>query len=173
MNLSFTFCNWQLMARQESDREDIMREATALVERAELRIRGRDDTIIFGLRREGAASIFFGPDPVFHFNSQGELRRAYVSGDLIKAEMGSAVRLRRVRTADELQLQRIVLSPEECRSLLETLKSQIGGLRQALDTSDLELVAAHPTNVDMLNRLRTWLVSLPEAIRLADRPNVE
>ena len=42
------------MARRESDREDLLREATALVERAELTIEGFDEPIVVGFRRDGS-----------------------------------------------------------------------------------------------------------------------
>ena len=70
------------MARDESDREDLLREATALVERIELAPADAadDEHIVAGFRRDGALSIYFGADPVYHFNSAGELRRAYCDG---------------------------------------------------------------------------------------------
>ena len=36
------------MSRQAQDREDLLREATALLERAELRVDGCDDPLIVG-----------------------------------------------------------------------------------------------------------------------------
>src|SRR5687767_9752074 len=147
------------MARQESDREDIMREATALVQRAEFRLTGESEPVVFGLRREGAASFFFGQDPVFHFNSRYELRRAYVGGELIKAEQGKAVRLRRVRTDSEVQLQRCQLLPVECEALLDSLQTRLAQLRPRLEANELQVVAVHPPDADMIARLRIWLAA--------------
>ena len=73
------------MARNQSDREDLLREATALVERAELRISGWSEPVVVGFRRGGGASLFFGGKEVYQFNAGGELRRAFVAGRLIKA----------------------------------------------------------------------------------------
>src|SRR5688572_18570527 len=67
----------EIMARQEQDREDILREATALVERVELLIPEFPEPIVAGFRRDGSASFFFGADPVLQFNAQGKLRRAF------------------------------------------------------------------------------------------------
>jgi len=161
------------MARHESDREDIMREAIALVERAEFHLAGESEPVIFGLRREGASSLFFGQDPVFHFNSRNELRRAYVGGDLIKAEQGRAIRLRRVRTQSEVQLQRSALTPVEGNALIDLLQSRLVALRTGIDMGGLQVVAVHPPEADMIDRLQTWLATLPERIVLADRPNVQ
>lgn len=41
------------MARQEQDREDLMREATGLSPRAEIRSPHLDENLIFGFRRQG------------------------------------------------------------------------------------------------------------------------
>ncbi len=70
------------MARDESSREDLLREATALVERIELVPHATDPLIaasdlfdkhiVAGFRRDGALSVFFGEDPVYHFNAEGE-----------------------------------------------------------------------------------------------------
>ena len=47
------------MAQRETNREDLLREATALVERAEIRIPGESEPIVVGFRRDGSASFFF------------------------------------------------------------------------------------------------------------------
>jgi hypothetical protein len=110
------------MSRRESDLEDLLREATALVERAELKIADYDEPIVVGFRRDGSASVFFGPDPVYQFNSAGELRRAYVSGLLYKAERGSLCALRRERNETEVALVRSNLPPDETAALLMALR---------------------------------------------------
>src|SRR5262245_10991650 len=91
------------MAREESDREDLLREATALVERIELivDIGNAGQHVVAGFRTNGAASIFFGADPVYQFNAAGELRRAYCDGVLIKGSRGRLVSLSRKRLANE------------------------------------------------------------------------
>src|SRR5262245_12366974 len=101
------------MARQESDREDLLREATALVERAELKVAGESEPMTVGFRRDGSLSVFFGGDAVYQFNTAGELRRAFAGGLLYKAERGRLVELRRERSADEVALVRRELPDEE------------------------------------------------------------
>ena len=48
------------MARHEEDREDLLAEATALVERAELVVEGAAESVVIGFRRDGCASIYCG-----------------------------------------------------------------------------------------------------------------
>ncbi len=64
------------MARHEEEREDLMRDAKALVDRIELVVPGFEEPVVVGFRTNGAASFYFGQDAVYHFNSQLELRRA-------------------------------------------------------------------------------------------------
>lgn len=68
------------MARDESRREDLLREATAFVERIELvpsssTSKAAETPIVVGFRADGALSVFFGEDPAYQFNAAGELLR--------------------------------------------------------------------------------------------------
>src|SRR5262245_11539562 len=103
------------MGREESDREDLLREATALVERIELApdFGHAGEHIVVGFRANGAASFFFGADSVFQFNAAGELRRAYCGGQLIKASRGQLVSLARQRLENETQLLSRKLTDDE------------------------------------------------------------
>ena len=44
------------MSRNEADREDLLREATALVNRIELQLEDADESWVVGFRRNDAAS---------------------------------------------------------------------------------------------------------------------
>jgi hypothetical protein len=160
------------MALEESDREDILREATALVERAELKIAGRAEAVIIGFRRDGSASLFLGHELVYQFNTKNELRRAFLAGDLIKAEAGSLVRLRRERTANAVHLLRHALSPEEQRSQMDQMHLSLAALRQSLAGGEVVAAAHHPAEADLLPRIRNWLNQLPQNIAIANRPHV-
>jgi len=88
------------MAQSEHDREDILREATALVERVELRLPDQPEAVVAGFRRDGSASFFFGVEPVLQFNTLKEFRRGYEGGQLLKAVHGQIVSLRKMREAN-------------------------------------------------------------------------
>ena len=121
------------MARQESDHEDLLREATALVERAELAIEGFAEPVVVGFRRNGCASFYFGSDPAYHFNTAGELRRALVEGKIYKAERGRLVSLERRRTDRSVELFRCELTDAEMsefmREMLRRLNALACGIR--------------------------------------------
>jgi hypothetical protein len=162
------------MARKETDKEDLLREATALVERVELSpsIRQSDATITAGFRPDGAASIFFGADPVYHFNATGELRRAYCDGLLFKAIHGRLVSLRRVRTQVEVELRRHELSDTEQQQLLMHMQNAFAELTTALTRGECKMIGQVPEDADVIGRLKLWLTRQDFA-RVAAAPHAQ
>ena len=159
------------MARDESSREDLLREATALVERIELVLRSSDPLhIVAGFRRDGALSIFFDDDPVYQFNAAGELRRAFCSGKLVKAMNGRLVALDRLRTPREVQLVRHELSREEETTLLGDMKDRLQQLSELVNAKELEVVGQVPAEADVLDRLKKCLAILGNP-KIAAKPN--
>jgi hypothetical protein len=157
------------MAREESDREDLLRESTALVERIELVVNGAH--VVAGFRTDGALSIFIGEDPVYQFNAAGELRRAFREGKLIKAAQGKLVALQRTRTETEVQLVGHDLSETEQASFLSQMASQLHELEEALNADMLTIVGQQPTASDITGRLKIWFRDHKEW-PVANRPNV-
>jgi hypothetical protein len=155
------------MSRQESDREDLLREATALVERVELRLPEQPESIVAGFRRDGSASFFFGQSPVYQFNSRRELRRAYVGGLLYKVDSGKLVEMRRERTATAVELRSRPLSPEETSKFLLDVEDCLKRLRDALIARIAEVVGQVPSDKDVATRVAAWLRELPAGIVLA------
>ncbi|MFM7070692.1 MAG: hypothetical protein ACKO38_02725 [Planctomycetota bacterium] len=160
------------MAQQEQDREDLLREATALVERVELRVMGFAEPIVAGFRRSGECSVYFGADPVYQFNGAGELRRAYVDGRLVKAERGELVFLRRERSAGQSFLVREEIAADVSAARLRIAAEQLDQLRAQLAAGQFQLIGQVPIAVDVVVRLRGWLDRLPCPLRVAAAPNV-
>jgi hypothetical protein len=160
------------MARDEQDREDLLAEATALVERAELAIAEDAESVVVGFRRDGSPSVFFGADPVYHFNSANELRRAYCSGLLYKAQHGRLVSLRRERAPGEVHLIHRSLSDDEMRAFLQESVERLSNLRLALARGDGRVVGQAPASADVLGRIAIWLKGLSLPPSIASRPHV-
>jgi hypothetical protein len=162
------------MAREESSREDLLREATALVERFEL-VPHSDDLgcsrVVAGFRRDGALSLFFDEDPVYQFNAVGELRRAYCDGWLLKAVGGRLVAMQRVRTQDQVQLVSHELSEAEKASMLAQMAEYLRKLAVLLDDKSFEIAGQVPSDAEVPDRLRNWLATHPRW-SVARRPNV-
>ncbi len=158
------------MAREESDREDLLREATALVERVEFAPRGGGEPIVLGFRASGAFSAFFGGDTAYHFNSNGELRRAYVGNLLYKSEQGRLVSLERIRRDDEVQLIRRELSSDTQAAFLASMQASLAALARQIDRRELNVVGQVPAAVDVVSRSLEWLRRNPQTI-IAQSPH--
>jgi len=160
------------MARQEQRREDILREATALVERAEFQLQGYAEPVVVGYRRDGSASFFFGDDYVFQFNSARQLRRVYYEGLLLKAEAGELVSLSRHRRADEVVLRRHNLTVEETNRMLAQVRQHLDQLAQELRTVTYTMVRQVPAEADIASKTDRWLAMLGDQFVIARRPHV-
>jgi hypothetical protein len=160
------------MARQESDREDLLREATALVERIEL-APSHDplgEHLVIGFRSNGAMSIYFGSDIAYQFNSSGQLRRAYADGLLLKAVRGRLVALERARQDDQVQLLRRQLPDDEQSRFLDILMKRLGDVIEQCNKNLLVTVGQFPPDVDVLSRTLSWL-SQCDAVKIAASPH--
>jgi hypothetical protein len=161
------------MSRHESDREDLLREATALVERAELTIPGESASIVVGFRSNSAASLYLGSDCAYHFNSTGQLRRAYVDRLLYKADHGRLVALRRERTEAETALVRVELTTQETEAFIARLQTHLARLRGALDSQAAVVIGQVPAKANLASRILNWLDALPPTIVIARAANVQ
>ena len=160
------------MARTEQDREDLLAEATALVERVELKLPDADDHVVVGFRHNGCVSVFFGPDPVYQFTSDDKLRRAFVGGLLIKAEAGRLISLDRQRGSGEVRLVRHVLSDKESTALRSEANGRMRLLQKLLVAGRQETIRCVPPDIDVVQRVIAWLETLPDEIQAADSPRV-
>ena len=118
--------------QHEGQREDLIRTATALVQRVELAVDGFPDLLVIGFRRDGAASLFLGEDPVYQFNARGELRRAFQAGKLVKAESGRLVELTRQRADKRVDMLRHELTDLQHDQFLSQLRQTLDKLYRYL-----------------------------------------
>lgn len=161
------------MAREVHEREELLREATALVPRIELRLKlGEIVSEVFaGFRAEDALSLYFDQEPVYHFNSGKQLRRAFVNDRLIKAQRGKLVSMQRQCTPNSTDMLSHELGPEEEKQFCKLLVERIGWLRTALHSGGYEIVGQVPAEGDGLARLVHWLAEFQQ-IEIADGPRV-
>ncbi|MFK7820517.1 MAG: hypothetical protein AB8G99_17485 [Planctomycetaceae bacterium] len=136
--------------RHESDREDIMREATAMRRRASWTVEGLPGPIVAGFRSNDFFSIFFDQNPVYQFNSTGQLRRAYRDGLLYRTQGTTLARLNRVRTPDRTELQRTDLTPEELNEFLSEMRRWLNDFQSALENKDAKLQEQIPKASDIV-----------------------
>jgi hypothetical protein len=132
------------MALHEAHREDLFAEATALIRRIELHAPGEVTAVVAGCRSSGAWSICFGPDPCYHFDPQGCLRRAFVDDRLYRTQGRTLARLSRSRQDGAVALLRSDLSAGACRDFLERMRGRLEALRQALSDGTAARLRCHP-----------------------------
>jgi len=138
------------MARTESDREDLMAEAVALVRRVELRVPDRDEIVVAGFRANGWLSIYFGPDPMFQFEARGRLRRAFVGGLLYRTQGTTLAQLRRERTEIETTLLRRDLTEQQLVKFRNEMLRAVTSLREPLTHGQTVLLRQCPVDDDRL-----------------------
>lgn len=137
------------MARHESDREDLIREATALHPRVEWQVEGEAGIVFAGLKRTGGLSLYFDQDPVYQFDDKGRLRRAFVDGLLYRSEGQTLARLRRERTETSTSLVRYDLSADELRNFLLQMRQRLESLSQQLESNRVTTLRAVPDDMPL------------------------
>jgi len=157
--------------RHEQDREDLMAEAKALVERAEWDVPGFAEPVTIGFRRDGSVSFYFGPEEVFQFNSRQQLRRAFRHGRLYKAVDGVLAQLRRERTPTEVNLLRRDLTPVETTEIRQRIAELLTQFLTACHAGQLTLRAQVPAEANVARRVRDIGEPLLKC-EIAERPNV-
>lgn len=153
------------MAREESDREDLMREAVALNRRMEIGVVGSVEPIVLGFRDStGWFSIYFGQDPVYTWDAAGQLRRAYEGGCLFRTQGATLARLERMRSENAVELVRHDLDAAECERFLQRMQARLAELSDVLTTNRYMLQGCVTTPA------RTTSLKSGRASSASDRP---
>ena len=167
------------MAKQEVDREDILREATALVNRVELAVSGRSegDNIVFGFRKCGSLAVYFGAEPVYQFNANHALRRAYDQGYLLKAVDYLLVCMRRERQDGALQLRSTSWDAEKTREFVGQVRQDMSQLMEAIAAGEVQVngfVAAEQltTSEILIKQFCNWCNDHLPHLQVARSPSV-
>jgi hypothetical protein len=139
------------MSREESDREDLLREAVALTRRAEFSFEKETEPTFLGFKREGGLSIYLGADPVYQFNPEGQLRRAYCNGLLYRTQGATLAELRRDRSVpDRVMLRRRDLDAVELAEFLSEMTSRLHELQQRLSARSFRAMKTVPPDADLV-----------------------
>ncbi|MBI1314387.1 hypothetical protein GC176_24085 [bacterium] len=147
------------MARNESDREDLIREAQGLPDRAEWQVPGEADPVVTGVKRNGSLCLYLGADPVYQFDQEGRLRRAYVAGFLYRTQGDTLARIYRERTETETTLVRHDLDTGELDAFLTSMTNRLQVLRDELANGRATLLRSVE---------RDPLAGLPDFLTLID-----
>lgn len=145
------------MARQSSDREDLMAEAVTLAPRVALLVPGIADEIVAGRRIDGRWSVYCGSDPVYHFDPQDRLRRAFIGGNLYRSQGTTLARLTRQETATETVLVRHDLDSVELATVLDDMRTFLAHLADALKLGSVTVQQSIPADENFLPEFASHL----------------
>ena len=108
------------MARNEDDKEDLMREASALIERIEIstEINAAGMIVTAGYRRDASLSLYFNQDAFYQFTETGLLRRAWKDGLLYRSQGDTLAALFRNRSSGQVIMERTDLNPVQLESTI-------------------------------------------------------
>ena len=150
--------------------EDLLADATALVQRAKIELPPGDDPIVFGFRKNGALSLFFDPEVAYHFNQHYQLRRVFLHGERYKAEQGQLVCVRRLPGLRNVRLQSTVVQPTQLEQILTVLNERLRRWQALLHEGNYRIIRQISTRGDVAKRLRDCI---PELIRhrIANSPH--
>lgn len=138
------------MARNESDREDLMAEAVAMTRRIEVTLPDESTLIVTGFRSNGWLSIYLGPDLMYQFDEHGRLRRAFVGGLLFRTQGATLAQLHRQRTDTETTLLRRDLTETELAAFRRTMLDQLTEFHQRLIQRAVRVTRRFPVEDDQL-----------------------
>ncbi len=167
-------CGVDRMAIEESDREDLMREAIRYRERLLITCPGWGEGVelFVGRRENGAVSVYWTSEEVYQFNVAGELRRVFFHGAQFAAEDGVLVRLLRESRGGRVQLIRQSIDEQQWR-LLEDAWSVISTkVRSSLEARDYRIEQSIPE----VDSIPEWIVERfrrTTKLRIAKTSHVE
>lgn len=129
------------MARNESDREDLMAEAVSLIRRIEYTLATDRSLIVAGFNALGWLFVYVGHDVMYRFDEECRLRRAFVDGLLYRTEGSSLSSLDRRRTVDPQNpdaapittLVRRTLSSDELSEFRQRMVDEIGTVLETIE----------------------------------------
>ena len=108
-------------------------------------------------------SIFIGPDPVYQFDPEGRLRRAFVAGLLYRSQHTTLAMLKRERTNTQTLLLRTELGDDALQAFHDTMLVSLIRLEQKLNSSDFCIARRVPDGVCHLTRIQAALASVRRA----------
>jgi hypothetical protein len=157
------------MALHEQDREDLLRDGRMMPTRGECLLGGIP--VVVGFRRLGQLSLYCGLDPVFQFNSAGQLRRAFCQGQRYAARSGTLVQLRRPSRGGKVELQSIPLEASRQASVVELALQWLARLRQAAEDGTTEWRVIEPQPDEFRRQLSQWFQQSSGELAIASSPH--
>jgi hypothetical protein len=141
------------LRRDESDREDLLREASALRRRIELRWPGRVEPVVAGFFEDQRLAIYLTAETVYQFDPEGRLRRAFIEGRLYRTGQSTLAELTRERSINATQLRRRDLPADELEEFFRVMRNDLAEVRDAIHGNPSILARQIPEDEPILPRL--------------------
>ena len=104
-------------------------------------------------------SVFIGQDPVYQFDAEGRLRRAYAGGFLYRSQHQTLARLQRVRTVEETQLLRYDLNELEQTAFRDSMRITLQSLLMEIVQQAAAVVRSVPEDFG-------WQVAIQSSLEI-------
>ena len=155
------------MARIEEDKEDLIADGVAMINRAEYSWQKKPataawDTVTVGYRADGSCSLYFNQDPFYQVDGAGRLRRAFVDGFLFRSDGATLNRLHRQRTAEQTTLLREDLTERELTEFQMVMKQHVRDFLDAVKAESMQIqrcVFQNPETPHQLPNTLTLILS--------------
>ncbi|WP_372896080.1 hypothetical protein [Stieleria sp.] len=167
------------MAKQTDDREDLLRDGTAMPVRGRLWVDRAE--VVIGFRSQGQLSLYWDQDPVFQFDESCRLRRVFIDSCRLKAENGKLVRLRQPhesidRPVERLRLVTEPISADDEAAILQRLSDRLQQIdatldRMMLDGDQTSLQTVGATPPEFARRVRAWIANWNRSMGVAGGPS--
>lgn len=158
------------MAKQEQDREDLLKDGKQMGLRAECSIDGV--VFVIGFRSQGQVSIYVGSDPVFQFNSSVELRRVFSHGKRYAAIQGRLCELVRSGVSDRLGFVTQAVPDDVETAIVATLELSLARIQGALEGPEADWRLVGGDFAEFQSQLSAWIVRVLSHVRIAETPHV-
>lgn len=145
------------MARNEADREDLLEEAIGLSPCWEIEVIGLVEPLVAGFKKNGSCSLYFGGDPVYQFDPEGNLRRGFVGGYLFRSEGKTLSQIHRDRTETTSTLVRYDLNEAELQEWLSRMRKTVAELIDRFDRGEYRILRERGTDAAAFTRLTNSL----------------
>ncbi len=157
------------MALEEQDREDLLRDGRMMLLRGECLIDGVP--VVVGFRSRGQLSLYCGPDPVFQFNAERQLRRVYFRSRRFAAENGCLVELTRLQRGGKVKFESKQVDPQTQMNILSCLSGWLREIRDAVRSNHTDWRIVDGNLSIFRARLSDWFDQDWSNVQIASAPN--
>lgn len=156
------------MALNERDREDLLADGTAMPIRGEAILEMK--VVLVGFRPGGQVSLYVGPDPVFQFNADNQLRRVYWNENRYSAIDGRLCLLERDRRGGQVTFRNDPVAQKTQDAIRNDIESRLSWLGRAISDASTQWRVVGTDEMDFRRRIEDWLGKMSGSLRIASTP---